>query len=66
MADTGVAGLTLGGGYGMLTGKYGLVIDNLVRATVVLANGEIKTASRKENSDLFWALQVCHINSRMK
>lgn len=46
----------------MLTGKYGLVIDNLVSATVVLANGEIKTASRKENSDLLWALQVRHIS----
>ena len=42
----------------MLTGKYGLVIDNLVSATVVLANGEIKQASKTKNADLFWALQV--------
>ena len=58
VADTGVGGLTLGGGYGMLTGKYGLVIDNLISVTIVLANGETKTASKVENADLFWALQV--------
>ncbi|KAK5111596.1 hypothetical protein LTR85_011825 [Meristemomyces frigidus] len=56
VADTGVGGLTLGGGYGMLSGQRGLVIDNMVGATVVLANGEIKKASKEENSDLFWAL----------
>lgn len=52
----GVAGLTLGGGYGMLSGQRGLVIDNMVSATVVLANGEIKKASKEDDSDLFWAL----------
>lgn len=56
VADTGVGGLTLGGGYGVLSGEKGLVIDNMVGATVVLANGEVKHASEKENPDLFWAL----------
>ncbi|KAH9835067.1 FAD-linked oxidoreductase [Teratosphaeria destructans] len=56
VADTGVGGLTLGGGYGALSGQYGLVIDNVVSQTVVLADGEIVTASREKNSDLFWAL----------
>lgn len=56
VTDTGVGGLTLGGGYGWLTGQRGLVIDNLVECTIVLANGEIKKASAEENSDLFWAV----------
>ena len=56
VADTGVGGLTLGGGYGVLSGSHGLVIDNTISFTVVLANGEIKTASKQENPDLFWAL----------
>lgn len=57
VADTGVGGLTLGGGYGVLSGERGLVIDNMVSATVVTANGEIKHASETENEDLFWALR---------
>ncbi|KIX99948.1 uncharacterized protein Z520_04586 [Fonsecaea multimorphosa CBS 102226] len=57
VADTGVGGLTLGGGYGWLSGQRGLVIDNLVECTIVLATGEIKRASEKENPDLFWALR---------
>ncbi|KAK3650875.1 hypothetical protein LTR22_012351 [Elasticomyces elasticus] len=56
VADTGVGGLTLGGGYGALSGEHGLVIDNVVSATVVVANGEIKHVSETENPDLFWAL----------
>ncbi|KAI7284135.1 hypothetical protein KC345_g2455 [Hortaea werneckii] len=56
VADTGVGGLTLGGGYGMLSGQRGLVIDNMVSATIVLANGEIKKASKEENPELFWSL----------
>ncbi|RVX67729.1 hypothetical protein B0A52_07852 [Exophiala mesophila] len=56
VADTGVGGLTLGGGYGFLSGQRGLVIDNLVEATVVTASGEILTASKTQNADLFWAL----------
>lgn len=56
VADTGVGGLTLGGGYGHLSGSRGLVIDNVVGATVVLANGQVTKASKDENPDLFWAL----------
>jgi UDP-N-acetylenolpyruvoylglucosamine reductase len=57
VADTGVGGLALGGGYGWLSGKYGLVIDCMVECTVVLASGEIVKASEKENTELFWALR---------
>ncbi|KAI9842636.1 MAG: hypothetical protein M1837_007003 [Sclerophora amabilis] len=52
---TGIGGLTLGGGYGWLSGKYGLAIDNLLSVEMVLANGRIVTASEKEHSNLFWA-----------
>jgi FAD/FMN-containing dehydrogenase len=57
IANTGIAGLTLGGGHGYLSRKYGLTIDNLLSADVVLANGEFVHASERENSDLFWALR---------
>lgn len=56
VADTGVGGLTLGGGYGWLSGKYGLTVDCLVEVEVVLANGSILRASETQNSDLFWAM----------
>jgi hypothetical protein len=57
VADTGVGGLTLGGGYGVLSGERGLVIDCLESATVVLANGEVVKASESENQELFWAVR---------
>jgi FAD/FMN-containing dehydrogenase len=56
-STTGVAGLTLGGGFGWLSRKYGLTIDNLLSATVVTAAGEKLTASARENADLFWAIR---------
>ncbi len=54
---TGVAGLTLGGGLGYMTRQYGLSIDNLLEAEVVLANGNLVKTSANENTDLFWALR---------
>lgn len=53
----GMAGLTLGGGYGPLIGRFGLALDNLLAADVVLADGCLVTAERGRNEDLFWALR---------
>jgi FAD/FMN-containing dehydrogenase len=57
VSDTGVAGLTLGGGYGWLRRKYGLSCDSIVEAELVTADGSVVTASADENPDLYWAIR---------
>jgi len=60
VSDTGVAGLTLGGGYGVLSSRHGLMIDNLLAVEVVLPSGEVVVASDEDNNphkDLFWAIR---------
>lgn len=57
ISTTGVGGLTLGGGIGHLTRKFGLTIDNMLEADVVLANGKLVKASKDNNPDLFWAIR---------
>lgn len=56
-STTGVAGLTLGGGFGWTSRKFGMTVDNLISADVVTADGRLVKASAKENADLFWAIR---------
>ena len=60
--DTGIGGLSLGGGYGFLVGQYGLVVDNILDIELVLADGSVKRCNASENSDLFWALRGAGAN----
>lgn len=57
IGTTGIAGLTLGGGFGYLMGKYGYTIDNLISVELVTVSGEVLTASEDENAELFWGLR---------
>lgn len=57
VADTGLSGLTLGGGMGWLMGKYGLAVDNLLSVEIVTADGQFLTASPTQNSELFWGVR---------
>lgn len=56
-STTGIAGLTLGGGFGWLTRKYGFTVDNLLSAEVITVDGKKLRASENENDDLFWAIR---------
>jgi FAD/FMN-containing dehydrogenase len=60
--DTGIAGLTLGGGYGWLGGKYGLACDNLLSVDVVTADGQLVTASASDYAELFWGMRGAGAN----
>lgn len=62
ISTTGVAGLTLGGGWGWLQGKHGLALDNLLSVEIVLADGSAVKASLTENPDLFWAVRGAGAN----
>ena len=57
VSKTGIAGLTLGGGWGHLHAKYGLALDNVIGADVVTADGRLLTANASENADLFWGVR---------
>ena len=57
VSETGVAGLTLGGGFGYLTRQFGWTVDDLIEVEMVTASGEVVRASREENADLFWAVR---------
>jgi FAD/FMN-containing dehydrogenase len=57
VSETGMAGLTLGGGWGYLTRRFGWTVDNLAEVEVVTADGQIRTANPSEHGELFWALR---------
>jgi hypothetical protein len=57
VSHTGVAGLTLGGGMGWLTSRFGLAVDNLLGVQIVTADGQVRRAAADENPDLFWAVR---------
>ena len=57
VSATGVAGFTLGGGFGWVTRRYGFAADQLVAADVVTADGQARRASADDNPDLFWAMR---------
>ena len=62
VSEVGIAGLTLGGGLGYLTRRFGWTVDNLEEVEIVTADGEIRTANRHENADLFWAIRGAGAN----
>ena len=57
ISHTGIAGLTLGGGFGLLCRRFGLAIDNLVSADIITADGKLRTVSATQEPDLFWAIR---------
>ncbi len=57
VSETGIAGLTLNGGYGHLSRDFGLSVDNLLEVEIVTADGEVRTANDQQHEDLFWAVR---------
>jgi FAD/FMN-containing dehydrogenase len=62
ISEVGVAGLTLGGGLGYLTRRFGWTVDNLLEVEIVTADGQVRHANRSENADLFWAIRGAGAN----
>jgi FAD/FMN-containing dehydrogenase len=62
ISEVGVAGLTLGGGMGYLTRRFGWTVDNLLEVEIVTADGQVRRASRNEHADLFWAIRGAGAN----
>jgi FAD/FMN-containing dehydrogenase/pimeloyl-ACP methyl ester carboxylesterase len=62
ISEVGVAGLTLGGGLGYLTRRFGWTVDNLLEVEIVTADGQVRRANREENADLFWAIRGAGAN----
>ena len=62
ISEVGIAGLTLGGGLGYLTRRFGWTVDNLLEVEIVTADGQVRRASRDENADLFWAIRGAGAN----